>query len=70
GCIKPFHCQEEAIKLLDCLHPKWDPRHLIHQPNPELTAEEHAANIFALEDQNPITFDPNITLESDLSLVF
>ncbi|KAJ7845560.1 hypothetical protein B0H13DRAFT_1647298, partial [Mycena leptocephala] len=25
-CSKPFLCQEEAVKILDCIHPEWDPR--------------------------------------------
>ncbi|KAJ7232871.1 hypothetical protein C8J57DRAFT_1072214 [Mycena rebaudengoi] len=70
GCCRPFRYHEEALALLDCLHPKWDPRRILHQPNPDLNLEEQAENISALDKKNPVTFDSNITVKSDLSLAF
>ncbi|KAJ7351635.1 hypothetical protein DFH08DRAFT_694783 [Mycena albidolilacea] len=31
GCIAPYLCLEEAIKMLDCLYEKWDPRVEVNQ---------------------------------------
>ncbi|KAJ7254129.1 hypothetical protein C8J57DRAFT_946308, partial [Mycena rebaudengoi] len=70
GCPKPFRCHEEALVLLNCLHPKWDPRRVLHQPNPDLNNEERSENISALDRKNPVIFDPNITVKSNLSLAF
>ncbi|KAJ7657424.1 hypothetical protein DFH06DRAFT_991016, partial [Mycena polygramma] len=64
GCIKPYACRDEGIKLLDCLHPKWDPRHLICQPNPALTVDELLINQNEYSDNKAVTFDPNITLSN------
>ncbi|KAJ6554634.1 hypothetical protein B0H19DRAFT_849763, partial [Mycena capillaripes] len=44
GCIKPYACREEAGKVIDCLHPKWDPRHSVHQLNPGLSTDERIEN--------------------------
>ncbi|KAJ7484766.1 hypothetical protein B0H11DRAFT_1722699 [Mycena galericulata] len=70
GCSKPFTCQSEAAQLLNCVEPKWDPRRKLNQPNPALTPEQKSENVSALTDKKPITFDPDITVKSDLSLAF
>ncbi|KAJ7809293.1 hypothetical protein B0H14DRAFT_2867410 [Mycena olivaceomarginata] len=31
GCSAPYLCLEEAIKMLDCLYEKWDPRIEVNQ---------------------------------------
>ncbi|KAJ7262996.1 hypothetical protein C8J57DRAFT_1071060, partial [Mycena rebaudengoi] len=69
-CPKPFRFREEALALLNCLHLKWDPRRVLHQPNPDLNIEERSENIYALDKKNPVTFDPNLAVKSDLSLAF
>ncbi|KAJ7911663.1 hypothetical protein B0H13DRAFT_1461814, partial [Mycena leptocephala] len=48
GCSSPFRCMDESAKILECMHPKWDPRRVLHQPNRNLTAEELAENVAAL----------------------
>ncbi|KAJ7928200.1 hypothetical protein B0H13DRAFT_1567846, partial [Mycena leptocephala] len=70
GCIKPFACRDEAVKLLDSLHPKWDPRRTIYQSNPGLTVDKQMENKLAFNDKKPVTFDPNITLQSSIALGF
>ncbi|KAJ7430777.1 hypothetical protein FB451DRAFT_1038724 [Mycena latifolia] len=67
GCDYPYKCQEEAIKILDCIDEKWDPRCTTNQPNAELTAEERTANSQALEDKKEVIFDPRITLNQPSS---
>ncbi|KAJ7919956.1 hypothetical protein B0H13DRAFT_1499564, partial [Mycena leptocephala] len=68
GCTKPFLYQEEEIKLLNCLYPKWDPRHILHESKLALNADEQEEHLSALANQKPVIFDPNITVKSDLSL--
>ncbi|KAJ7154899.1 hypothetical protein C8R43DRAFT_863419, partial [Mycena crocata] len=70
GCIKPYMCREEALKLLDCIHPKWDPRHHIHESNPGLTDDELSENQKAFEEKKAVIFDTNITLQSSIKLAF
>ncbi|KAJ7672042.1 hypothetical protein B0H14DRAFT_2219839, partial [Mycena olivaceomarginata] len=70
GCAAPYKCQEQALKLLDCMHPKWDPRRSVRQINPELTDEELEQNLHALEKGEPLLFDSNITLKADISKAF
>jgi ribonuclease HI len=53
GCVKQFACRDEPIKLLDSLHPKWDPRNTIHQPNPDFTIEEQMESKLAFDDKKP-----------------
>ncbi|KAJ6450258.1 hypothetical protein C8R45DRAFT_849140, partial [Mycena sanguinolenta] len=62
GCEKPYRCQEEAIKILACLHEKWDPRLNVKQPNPELSTEEKEGNLNAFKENEIVTFDPAIKL--------
>ncbi|KAJ7763070.1 hypothetical protein B0H16DRAFT_1311422, partial [Mycena metata] len=63
GCDAPYKCYEEAVKILDCLNEKWDPRSTVNQPNPELTEEEAAANVQALDEKEPVIFNPNIKIK-------
>jgi hypothetical protein len=63
GCNSPYLCQEEAIKFLDGLAEKWDPRRKINQPYAELTKEEIDANQAAIDKDEPVTFDPKITVD-------
>ncbi|KAJ6589371.1 hypothetical protein B0H19DRAFT_924433, partial [Mycena capillaripes] len=70
GCAKPFRCQEVANKIMDCIHPKWDPRRRLNQPNLALTPAERSENLSAFQNKKPVTFDPNITVEKDPSLAF
>ncbi|KAJ7749017.1 hypothetical protein B0H14DRAFT_2296542, partial [Mycena olivaceomarginata] len=69
GCISPCLCQEEAIKFLDGLAEKWDPRRKINQPCAELTEEEIDANKAAMDKDEPVIFDPKIIVHK-LSEVF
>ncbi|KAJ7788808.1 hypothetical protein B0H14DRAFT_2397988 [Mycena olivaceomarginata] len=69
GCISPYLCQEEAIKFLDGLAEKWDPRRKINQPCAELTEEEIDANKAAMDKDEPVIFDPKIIVHK-LSEVF
>ncbi|KAJ7799729.1 hypothetical protein B0H13DRAFT_1932967 [Mycena leptocephala] len=52
------------------LHPKWDPRRTIYQSNPGLTVDEQMENKLAFNDKKPVTFDPNITVQSSIALGF
>ncbi|KAJ7740170.1 hypothetical protein B0H14DRAFT_2250416, partial [Mycena olivaceomarginata] len=60
GCGWPVKCQDEAIRFLDDLAEKWDPRRNVHQPNPELTEEERDSNTNALNEDKVLVFDPKI----------
>ncbi|KAJ7045183.1 hypothetical protein C8F04DRAFT_941214, partial [Mycena alexandri] len=62
GCEYPYKCQEEAIKILDCINEKWDPRLEVNQPNAELTNEELARNTTAIDEKEEVIFDPKITM--------
>ncbi|KAJ7342387.1 hypothetical protein DFH08DRAFT_622731, partial [Mycena albidolilacea] len=62
GCGAPNKCLEEAIKFLNCLHEKWDPRSQVHQTIPELSEEQLNDNCDALEEDKPVFFDPKIHL--------
>ncbi|KAJ7239220.1 hypothetical protein B0H12DRAFT_1025257, partial [Mycena haematopus] len=57
GCEIPYKCQEEAVKILDCIYEKWDPRAPVRQTNPELLLEEVEKNVQALEDDEAVIFD-------------
>ncbi|KAJ6611211.1 hypothetical protein B0H10DRAFT_1810082 [Mycena sp. CBHHK59/15] len=70
SCIGPYACRDEAHKLLDCLHLKWDPRCELHQPNPALTTEELLENKQAFDQKEPVIFDPNITMKLSIALGF
>ncbi|KAJ7136377.1 hypothetical protein C8R43DRAFT_823550, partial [Mycena crocata] len=63
GCDSPFKCQEEAVKILDCIHEKWDPQRTVTQTNKELTLDEKQANKEALAEKRAVLFDPSITLQ-------
>ncbi|KAJ7803830.1 hypothetical protein B0H13DRAFT_1583577, partial [Mycena leptocephala] len=62
GCAIPFKCLEEAIKILNCLHEKWDPRRPVNQPLSDLTEAEKEANLEAVKENDPVVFDPKIQL--------
>ncbi|KAJ7018664.1 hypothetical protein C8F04DRAFT_894320, partial [Mycena alexandri] len=64
GCDSPYKCHEEAVKILDCIDEKWDPRIAVNLPNPELTKEEVQLNAQALIDKDSVIFDPSITLQN------
>ncbi|KAJ7127523.1 hypothetical protein C8R43DRAFT_897268, partial [Mycena crocata] len=70
GCRKPSSCQEQAIKLLNDIFPKWDPRRIIRQSNPPLDHDQQAENISAFESKKPVIFDPNVTVNDSLSSTF
>ncbi|KAJ7830940.1 hypothetical protein B0H14DRAFT_2806305 [Mycena olivaceomarginata] len=63
GCVAPYLCLEGAIKILDCLYEKWDPRVEVNQQVQGLTEETKQDNIEALEVDEPVIFDPSIHLE-------
>ncbi|KAJ7252019.1 hypothetical protein C8J57DRAFT_1238360 [Mycena rebaudengoi] len=67
GCEIPYKCQEEAVKILDCLSEKWDPRMFVNQPNPELDQDDRARNSEAIQNKTEVQFDPRITLTDNLS---
>jgi ribonuclease HI len=52
-CGAPNKCLEEAIKFLNCLHEKWDPRIQVHQTIPDLSEEQSSDNTEALEEDEP-----------------
>jgi hypothetical protein len=65
GCRNPHKCQLTARKILNCLHPKWDP--LQTSPphdNLNLTPRRQARNKQAERNGGPVLFDPNVTLNS------
>ncbi|KAJ7128148.1 hypothetical protein C8R43DRAFT_835695, partial [Mycena crocata] len=62
GCDAPYKCQEEALKILDCLNDKWDPRQNTHQLNADLSKEELLVNSEAIINKDEVIFDPKITL--------
>ncbi|KAJ7727177.1 hypothetical protein B0H14DRAFT_2410293, partial [Mycena olivaceomarginata] len=65
-CGAPNKCLEEAIKFLNCLHEKWDPRIQVHQTIPDLSEEQSSDNTEALEEDEPVIFDPKIHLSKRL----
>ncbi|KAJ7364646.1 hypothetical protein DFH08DRAFT_681651 [Mycena albidolilacea] len=64
GCSAPYLCLEEAIKMLDCLYEKWDPRIEVNQRTPRLTEEWKQKNTNTIEADDPVLFDPSIHLEN------
>ncbi|KAJ7032636.1 hypothetical protein C8F04DRAFT_1184821 [Mycena alexandri] len=64
GCDSPYKCHEEAVKILDCIDEKWDPRMAVNMPNPELTPEEVQQNSEAISDKDCVIFDPKMTLQN------
>ncbi|KAJ7860657.1 hypothetical protein B0H14DRAFT_2309394, partial [Mycena olivaceomarginata] len=62
GCGAPNKCLEEAIKFLNSLHKKWDPRTQVHQTIPDLTEEQSNDNLEALEEDEPVLFNTKIHL--------
>jgi hypothetical protein len=62
GYGAPNNCLKEAIKLLNCLHEKWDLCIQVHQTIPDLSEEQSNDNIEALEEDEPVIFDPKIHL--------
>ncbi|KAJ7077991.1 hypothetical protein B0H15DRAFT_762500, partial [Mycena belliarum] len=62
GCNAPYKCQEEAIKILDCLNEKWDPRKEIAPTNPDLLPDERDKNVQALAEKEVLTFDPKVIM--------
>ncbi|KAJ7722912.1 hypothetical protein B0H14DRAFT_2411353, partial [Mycena olivaceomarginata] len=61
GCNAPYKCLDEAIRFLNDLAEKWDPRVMVNQPNPELSEEQKDCNKDALEEDETLVFDPAIT---------
>ncbi|KAF9455621.1 hypothetical protein BDZ94DRAFT_1146942, partial [Collybia nuda] len=60
NCNNPAKCQETAIAILNCLHPKWNP--LIEPETtsiPPLNPQQREANIAAFLANETITFDPS-----------
>ena len=59
GCALPYSCKLAALKLIDKLPPKWDPRFLENQsasyPRDADCSEDDTANNEAL-----ITFNPDM----------
>jgi ribonuclease HI len=60
-CHNPHKCQQMAKKLIEQLHPKWNPHLFPPQDNLSLTPRRKRKNKQAHKTGDPITFDPNIT---------
>ncbi|KAJ6459913.1 hypothetical protein C8R45DRAFT_756909, partial [Mycena sanguinolenta] len=66
GCQHPGQCIETAKMLIDCIHPKWNPKML----NPDLATEldlieeEKDMNAGQIQHGIEMNFDPNLTISN------
>ncbi|KAJ7815789.1 hypothetical protein B0H14DRAFT_2171639, partial [Mycena olivaceomarginata] len=70
GCLNPYKCRDEALKILDCLNEKWDPRREVIKRNDDLTDDEIQANKVAIQNRKPALFNTAITLKTNIANAF
>lgn len=67
GCENPQRCAIEAQKRLDRITPKLDPKRQTHPDNLSLTRRRKQKNVAAAAEGGDITFDPTVTVKTDLA---
>ena len=70
GCENPQCCAIEAQKRLDRISPKLNPKRCPYRDNLSLTHRRKEKNATAIIEGGDITFDPSITVKSDLADCF
>jgi ribonuclease HI len=67
GCPSPWRCAEEALEMLKDIKPKWNGLETRYEDGLTLNEREIEQNEISLEQRELVTFNPSVTVRTDIN---